>query len=201
MSAPPASIERVWQLPREQLDPIAERVATTYIKHESRVKLTCDEHNISIGDLHYLMRKPEWASLVKKAERERLQRLQYDADDTLRLLIEIAFADPADCFDEAGMLLPLADIPPRVRRCIKTIDYGKNKVTMMDKGTALTILANKDGFNIQRHEHRGADPVEVFLNSLAANERPPGLERRGINVWDSVDAEVVPPALPGGGAR
>jgi hypothetical protein len=192
-------IERVWRLDRTILATLIERAATTYIRHEGRTKLTAQEMNLSIPDMHWLMRRPEWAALVKKAENERLTRLQYNADDTLRLLIEIAFADPADCYGEHGRLLDLAEIPARTRRCIKSIDYEKNRVVMMDKGTALTILANKDGFNIQRHEVRGADPVEVFLNSLEAHERPPGLERRGINVWESVDAEIVQPSLPSPG--
>lgn len=195
-----SSIERVWRLRAIDLEPMIKEVSLIYVKHGHRMKLTADEANISLADMGWIMRRTEWAVLVKEAEKARMQRLEYDADDALRSLVEIGMADQADCYDPVtNALLPIHEIPPATRRCIKTYDAAKGKVTMMDKGPALTILANKFGHNIQRHQHQGADPVEVLFNSLPPHLRPPGLERRGIRVWDAVDAEVVRPELPGPG--
>jgi hypothetical protein len=194
-----SDIERVWRLDHNVLMPMIERVVTVYVKHGGRLKMTAQEVNLSLADLGWLRRRPEWEALVKKAERERLERLQFDADDALRMLIEVALADPADCFDpETNLLLDLHEIPPATRRAIKTYDRANNKVVMMDKGTAQTILANKFGHNIQRHEHKGVDPVEILYNSLPPHLRPPGLERRGIRVWD-VETTLVRDALPAPG--
>lgn len=181
---------------------MAEQAATVYVKNSQRMKITATELNLSLGDMGILMRRVEWAELVKKAEKERLARLQFEADDALRMMIEWASADPADCFDpETNLLHDLHEIPPSTRRWIKTYDRVNNKVVMMEKGTPTTILANKFGINIQRVQADvKLDAVEIVLNSLPVHLRPPGLERRGIRIWDTpvVEAQVVRPSLPEG---
>lgn len=93
-----------------------------------------------------------------------LTELEVDGERILKELAKIAFADLKGAFDEAGNLLPLAQIPDELRGAIGTIeateggeDGGRvRKVKTWEKVKALELL--------MRHKGMLKDQVELSGN-------------------------------------
>jgi hypothetical protein len=98
-----------------------------------------------------------------------LQAVDLSATRTLEELQRIAFFDPAGCFDAAGNLLPLAEMPPDVRAAVASVKVVKRnltegdarvdevyEVTFCDKVRALEQLAEHFGLLVERVEHQGS---------------------------------------------
>ncbi|KKN36256.1 hypothetical protein LCGC14_0775460 [marine sediment metagenome] len=86
------------------------------------------------------------AAILKKAmvkrcirfmQHERSKHTNVRADQVVTELGRIALADPKECFDKHGVLLPIRDLPEDVRRAIASIETeeisagrGKNRVVV-----------------------------------------------------------------------
>jgi hypothetical protein len=80
---------------------------------------------------------------IEREEDRLLRRHEISRDRVLGELANIAYLDPAECFDERGRLLPLRRIPEGVRRALEVQckDGVLRGLTMRNKVSALRVLA------------------------------------------------------------
>jgi phage terminase small subunit len=89
-----------------------------------------------------------------------MARRELSVERVLAELVDIAFADLAEAFDAEGRLLPIKEMPARVRRAISGIDVEElseyqrgeknpigllKKIRMNSKIAALDLLAKRLG--------------------------------------------------------
>lgn len=77
-----------------------------------------------------LLRRAKVAAAISEASKARAERTELKADDVIRELMLVAFADLGLAFDAAGKMLPLTQMPPGVRRTLASIEVDE-----MDLGT------------------------------------------------------------------
>lgn len=109
----------------------------------------------SIG--HELFNKPEIATAIAEAMKQRSDRVEMRADDVLRELKHMATLDPVALLDEAGTRLPLKDMPESVRRCISSIEeteYG-TRYRFWDKLKALELIGKHLELFTEKVKHSG----------------------------------------------
>jgi hypothetical protein len=99
------------------------------------------------GDLHLractLMRRPCVQSAIRRLTIESLAKLNTQADDVIREVRAIAFADVRHLFDEEGRLLCVSKINKDTARAISSIEKNKSgefTVTFWSKLKALALL-------------------------------------------------------------
>lgn len=128
--------------------------------------------------------KPDIATAVEAARAEQLARVQLTADDVLRELMKIAFADLASAFDERGNLRPIHEIPVDVRRAMAAVEVDElfdgqgaervwtgytRKVKFWDKNKALESLG--------RHLALFKDRLEISVDPSLTDELRAARER------------------------
>jgi phage terminase small subunit len=122
-----------------------------------------------------LLKTAEIAAIVEKAMADREQRTQIKADDVLRELGVIGFADMRHYIrflDDGDIASNWDQMPPEATRAIAEITqevvYQKNadgdpepvrktKFKLHQKTAALNLIAQHLGMLVQKHEHTGKD--------------------------------------------
>lgn len=98
-----------------------------------------------------MLAMPHVKARVQSVMDKRSSRIEVSADRVLEELMNIAFADIGEIYHEDGSVLPMKDIPERVRRAVagvevttlfaEGVDIGeKRKVRLADKIRALDLL-------------------------------------------------------------
>lgn len=83
--------------------------------------------------------KPNIQEAIQKAQHERHERLQIDADYVLKRHVEIDEMDVADIFDSQGVMLPVFAWPKSWRTTISSIDISE-LVNTRDEEVITTVL-------------------------------------------------------------
>lgn len=119
--------------------------------------------------------KPDVRAAVEKANKERLQRNQVDADYILRRLSEIDEMDVADLLDEAGNIRSVSDWPKVWRTTISGIDLHElltgdtktivRKIKWPDKVRNLELLGKhiRVGAFEEKVRHK-IEPPTIIIN-------------------------------------
>jgi phage terminase small subunit len=82
---------------------------------------------------HDLLKKPEIAEALSKEQQKRAERVHVSQDYVLRRLLEIADSDLAEAYDEAGNLLPIAQMPKHLRMALEGLDCIELKSRRIDE--------------------------------------------------------------------
>lgn len=124
---------------------------------------------------HENLNKPEIQKAINAAKQKRAKRAELSADWVLRRLRSIADSDLAECYDEAGNLLPISEIPKRVRKTFASVETfhewapgvdgekllgSTKKIKINDKLKALEMIG--------RHLKMFTDTIEIKESGLAA---------------------------------
>jgi phage terminase small subunit len=109
---------------------------------------------------HVLLKDPWVKAAISAALKAQIKRIRMSADDVLVGLAEIASVDPAELYDEDGLLLPIRNMPAHVRRTISGVEHtvlGTKKIKFWDKKGALDTLAKHHKLVTDKFELTGAD--------------------------------------------
>ena len=124
-----------------------------------------------------LLRQDRVAAYVALCESKARAKAERDHGITQdRLLTElagIAYADPAEMYDEDGRLLPIHQMPERARRAISSIEYGKDgvKIKLWSKTQGADMLAKH--LNLyEQHQKAGLGEVAELMREIAARRSP-----------------------------
>ncbi len=137
-----------------------------------------------------LLSKVNIQEAIQERKVARAKRVEVNQDDVLRAVMEIAFVDPIDLFNDDGTLKPLKDIPVAARRAIGSLDVeeifigsGEDRVSignvkklrMIDKKGPLSDLMKHLGISgVNKHELTGKDgadlPQGVVINFVGKPE-------------------------------
>lgn len=111
-----------------------------------------------------LLRVPKVAAAIAQGRGERAERVQVEADDVLRELMRIAFADPAKAFGPDGRILPVDQMPPEARAALAGMDVEEGddakvtrKVKTWPKVAALELLGKHLGMFTDKVQLTGKD--------------------------------------------
>lgn len=102
--------------------------------------------------------------------------LELTASRTLEEIRRLGFSDIGQCFDEAGRLKPLKDLPTEVRACIASVKVTKKNLTagdgvmedvveikLWDKIRALEMAAKYHGLLTERLDVTGKLTLEDLI--------------------------------------
>jgi len=107
-----------------------------------------------------LLRNPKIADKIRARREQFMARREISVERVLAELVDIAFTDLSEAFDDEGRLLPIKEMPARVRRAISGIDVEElyeyqrgekksigllKKIRMNSKIAALDLLAKRLG--------------------------------------------------------
>lgn len=123
---------------------------------------------------HTYLADPEVQALIATLAAERNKKLQIDAQQVLRDILEIAFADPAAAYDEDGSFKrDIHQIPAPLRKTISSIKTTQNgvitEVKFWDKLKALEMLGRHLSLFTDVIKIEGADEIKERL--LRARKR------------------------------
>jgi len=124
-----------------------------------------------------LLRHAQVAAYVATREAKARAKAEKTHDVTQeRLLTElagIAYADPADMYDEDGKLLHVKDMPERIRRAIASVEYSDSgaKIKLWSKTQGADMLAKH--LNLyEKHQKAGLGEVAELMREIAARRSP-----------------------------
>lgn len=142
-------------------------LAAGYAESTARVKAClwvglrerCPEHKLHV-----------WEA-VQAARARHCEAAGVEAERVLREEACIAFADPADMYAPDGSLLPLHEMPERIRRSIASVKYDKSggvTVRFYEKGASLSRLHKHLGCcEAEKHDHlHGATPEGELIGRI-----------------------------------
>jgi len=124
-----------------------------------------------------LLRRPQVAAYIALRTAEERKKAEKNFDITqervLSELAGIAYCDPADLYDEDGKLLPIRDMPERVRRAIASIEHGKDgvKIKLWSKTQGADMLAKHLNLYDQ-HQKAGLGGVAELMREIAERRSP-----------------------------
>lgn len=132
-----------------------------------------------------LLRIPEVVAAIEEGNRRLLDEMELKAEDVIEEYTNLAFRDIADCFDYDGNLKKVHDMPEKVRRAIKSIQYKNghiDKIIFESKTEALQGLG--------RYFKLFTDNVELTGAAGLAEMMMKGRQRLRMNENnDSVDGQ------------
>lgn len=126
-----------------------------------------------------LLRKVEIKKRVVAIDAKHTESVDLKADAVLRALMEIAFADIAEAFNDDGTLKRLKEMPQSIRRCIAGVDVEElfagsgqertmvgyvKKFRMWDKVKALEKLGQHLDLFVERVRHGNEDGTPLAFN-------------------------------------
>jgi phage terminase small subunit len=112
-----------------------------------------------------LLQKPRVQLAVQQSMAERAKRTEISQDSVLSRLDNIGDVDPALCYNEKGQFHSIHDIPPEIRKCIKSIK----------------VFEEFDG--VGRDREKIGEVVEVtFWDKVKSNE----LLGKHLGIWKDV---------------
>lgn len=128
---------------------------------------------------------PSIRAAVDAATQKRVEKLGIKGEKVLAELALFAHSDPADCFDQTGVFLPIPKMPEHMRRAIKSFEIeelyeadsegqryaaGRTvKVSFWPKDRGLELLGKNQKLFVDVKEHR----VDESLADLLAAARDP----------------------------
>ena len=118
------------------------------------------------------LRKPEVSRFIDAERAARKKRLRMDGDEALEAITVYARADIGELFNQNGELLPIHQIPLRVRRAIKSIKHTPSGpvVSMYDALEASRLMAIAGGELKQKHQHELAFDHAKYLADKPPDE-------------------------------
>lgn len=128
---------------------------------------------------HRLLKDAEINRLIKQFKQERIERLEFTADDVLRELGAVAFSDITDVvtvIDDKLLIQNTEDLPPLVAKSIESIkettgEYGGSiTVKLHSKLTALQTLGKHFGIIKDSVEHSGKVTLEEMIGGSYEKE-------------------------------
>lgn len=122
-----------------------------------------------------LLSRPRVAAAIQAAHQRQIERIEINADQVLRELALIAFADVAQACHDDGTLRPLSEMPASIRRTIvgletaEVADLGtiNRKVKFERKIPALELLGKYLGMWTERVEVTGPLTEEERAQRIA----------------------------------
>lgn len=127
-----------------------------------------------------ILKKPEVKAEVERRLKQRLDKMNLKAEDVLKLVKDLAYADITEAFDENGKLLPFSAMPDEVRKMIRGMDteelfggrgsskrkigVGK-KIRFDTRKDYVEILCKYFKILVDAHEHsfKGGNAVVLLL--------------------------------------
>lgn len=126
-----------------------------------------------------LLAKASVATAVTVGKLQQNDRIQVEADQVREQNAYLALADPIDVLDEHGQLLPLRQMPRRIRCAIRSIELMRRNVTagdgqtdltykiqFWDKSKAIELEYKYFGMLVDRHEVSGPNGRPLQLGDL-----------------------------------
>lgn len=97
---------------------------------------------------HKLLHKPHVRSQIEREQAKQIARVGMDAERIKTEINHLATLDPGECFDAQGMPIPIKQLPPHVRACIREVDVivspqgaVRSVIRFWDKPKALALAA------------------------------------------------------------
>jgi phage terminase small subunit len=128
------------------------------------------------------LRKPQIADRIAELQKERSERTQITADEVIREIAKLAFADidaVADWDDNGATVIPKSKLAPGVTRTIAEVSNTKFgiKLKMHDKKGSLELLGRHLGIFKDKIEHSADQSLIDALRDVAAGtERDQDIE-------------------------
>lgn len=192
-----------------------DRFAQIYVAHGARLpaaRLAAIEIGLSDRENTHaawkFLRRKDVQAKVAELLAERYGELEITAKKVMEEMGSIAFFDPAEMMDEAGQLLPIHQMPPRVRAAIASADFetrfegrGENavpvhvvKLRFHSKNDMLKLMAQH--FKLI-NDNAGVNALATELTKQLREGRERARALRKAGVTDAEDAVIIPqPALP-----
>lgn len=148
--------------------------------------------NAAEVEAHRLLRNPKVAERIEAAREERTKRTQVGADDVIRQLVRMGFADVRKLFTPGGQLKSIHDLDDDIAAAIASIEVvtkflpGQgdedpeveyvHKIKMVDKIKPLELIGKHMGKQLgqwaEKLEHTGKDggPIESVSAALSPEE-------------------------------
>jgi len=145
-------------------------------------------------EAHRLLKNPNIAKHIESAREERSKRTQVSADDVIRQLVRMGFADIRKLFTPQGQLKPLHELDDDTAAAIASIEVVTkeipmpgdeppeieyvHKVKMVDKIKPLELIGRHMGKQLgewaDRREHTGKDggPIQHDVKAISADMDP-----------------------------
>lgn len=120
-----------------------------------------------------LLKKPHIAAAIGSGQQAIAERAAVEAEEVVRQLAMIAFADVRRLFDRDGNLLPIEEIDPATAMAIASYDVSvdpatgvrRARVRFWDKNSALEKLMKHLGL-FERDNRQGADPLADLIEHI-----------------------------------
>lgn len=116
-----------------------------------------------------LLKNAEVAASIAKHQAKRAAKAEVTAEEVLRELKRIAFADPSKVLGANGYLLTMNDMPEEVRRTISSIDLsgdGGTKIKFWDKTKGLELLGKHLALFTDKTEMSGPGGGPLTVNVI-----------------------------------
>lgn len=84
---------------------------------------------------HMIMKRPHVAARLAQKQAVLVEKFEMSAERVQREIFALATLDISDCFDDNGLPIPIKQLPPHVRACIKEV----NVVIISDKAVRADI--------------------------------------------------------------
>lgn len=119
-----------------------------------------------------LMKRPAVMAILGKELHQRAEKFEIRADEVLQELHHLSMARGSDMFDEDGQLLPLQEMPDRVKAAIKSFKVTEKVVE--GKNGKNHVLRVTD---VELHDKKGA--LDMLMKHLGQyeldNKQKPGV--------------------------
>jgi phage terminase small subunit len=119
-----------------------------------------------------LFRNVQVRAEIDKQLAKRTNKAEVTAEEVLREIKRLAFADPSQVLGSNGYLLTLNEMPEEIRRTISSVDMsgdGGTKIKFWDKTKALELLGKHLKLFTEKMEVTGKDgeALNIKIISLA----------------------------------
>lgn len=185
-----------------------ELFAREYVKMGARhgaIRAACTAVGIEGVNAGGFFRRKDVQARISELLIERYGELDITAKKVMEEMGAIAFFDPGELFDEHGSLMPIHQLPPRVRAAIASLDlesrvqmYGDEpvpvhtiKIRFHSKNEILKTLAQHFKL-INDNSNVNALAAELTKQLREGRERAKALRREGVT--DAEDAVIIPQA-------
>lgn len=108
-----------------------------------------DKHDLSVRAYRF-KKRPEVQARIRYWEKKRQEAFAFDIKELATLLHDMAFHDIADFYDEKGHVLPIHEIPERLRRLIKKVEHGLHYREVVDPKTG--VVTQEPVMTIAKYE-------------------------------------------------
>lgn len=117
-----------------------------YVIHRNGTK-AATEAGFSARSAHStstrLLNNPKVREEINKRLEKLQDKLELSAERVLLEMKRLAFYDPADLYDENGVLIPIKDLPEDTRRAIKGWDVEQNESQDINKAGDVTKIETR----------------------------------------------------------